>query len=125
MSALVEPLRHNSVARRTLGERTCVIRVEGRFTSRAAIAFAQEVQVAVDDGCLDFVLDLTDVDTVDSIASMIFCEQRLKLEDCEVVLAARHPETIVALADVPVVADWPLRATLADALSTLLLEPVA
>jgi anti-anti-sigma regulatory factor len=101
-----------------------VIRVDGRFTSRTAIAFADQIAGAREEGCTDFVLDLTEVQTVDSIGAMIFCEQRLKLVDCEVVLAARHPETIVALADVPVLADWPLRATLADALTTLLLQPV-
>lgn len=124
MSALVEPLRSSPVARHTLGESTCVIRVDGRLTSRTAIAFADHVAAARDAGCTDFVLDLTDVETVDSVAAMIFCEQRLKLEECDVVLAARHPETIVALADVPVLAEWPLRATLADALTTLLLQPV-
>jgi hypothetical protein len=40
-------------------------------------------------------------------------------------VAARHPETIVALADAPLLADWPLRQTGEEALATLLAEPVA
>jgi anti-anti-sigma regulatory factor len=101
-----------------------VISVDGRFTSRAALAFANELASARQEGCVDFVFDLTAIDSVDSIGAMIFCEQRLQLVDCSVVIAARHPETIVALADAPVLADWPLRATRADALATLLREPV-
>jgi anti-anti-sigma regulatory factor len=124
--AALEPIRHAAVGRQVLGERTCVIRAEGRFTARVAIAFAAELADALEqDGCHDFVLDLSEVDSVDSIGAMIFCEQRLKLVDCSVVIAARHPEAIVGLADAPIMADWPLRSSLADALATLLLEPVA
>ena len=125
MSALVEPYRSGGVSRRTLGECTCVIAAEGRFTSRSALLFARELSAARNDGCSDFVFDFADVTGVDSIAAMIFTEQRLELEDCTVVVAARHPETIVALADAPLLADWPLRSTSDEALATLLLEPVA
>jgi anti-anti-sigma regulatory factor len=125
MSALVEPNRSGGVSRRTLGECTCVIAAEGRFTSRSALLFARELSAARNDGCSDFVFDFADVTGVDSIAAMIFTEQRLELEDCTVVVAARHPETIVALADAPLLADWPLRQTGEEALATLLAEPVA
>ena len=125
MSALVEPYRSGGVSRRTLGECTCVIAAEGRFTSRSALLFARELSAARNDGCSDFVFDFADVTGVDSIAAMIFTEQRLELEDCTVVVAARHPETIVALADAPLLADWPLRPTGEEALATLLAEPVA
>jgi anti-anti-sigma regulatory factor len=125
MSALVEPYRSGGVSRRTLGECTCVIAAEGRFTSRSALLFARELSDARNDGCSDFVFDFADVTGVDSIAAMIFTEQRLELEDCTVVVAARHPETIVALADAPLLADWPLRQTAEEALATLLAEPVA
>ena len=125
MSALVEPYRSGGISRRTLGECTCVIAAEGRFTSRSALLFARELSAARDDGCSDFVFDFADVTGVDSIAAMIFTEQRLELEDCTVVVAARHPETIVALADAPLLADWPLRQTGEEALATLLAEPVA
>ena len=125
MSALVEPYRSNRITRQTLGERTCVISASGRFTSRSALAFARELSAARTEGCTDFVFDFGDVQTVDSIAAMIFCEQRLHLADCSVVIAARRPETIIALADAPMLADWPLRATREDALATLLREPVA
>ncbi|HEX4624523.1 MAG TPA: STAS domain-containing protein [Solirubrobacteraceae bacterium] len=125
MSALVEPYRSGGVSRRTLGECTCVIAAEGRFTSRSALLFARELSAARNDGCSDFVFDFADVTGVDSIAAMIFTEQRLELEDCTVVVAARHPETIVALADAPLLADWPLRQTGEEALATLLAEPVA
>ena len=125
MSALVEPYPSASIIRRRFGERTCVISAEGRFTSRSALAFARELSSARTEGCTDFVLDFESVTTVDSIAAMIFAEQRLELEDCSVVVAARHPETIVALADAPLLADWPLRPTGDEALATLLLEPVA
>jgi anti-anti-sigma regulatory factor len=125
MSALVEPYRSGGVSRRTLGECTCVIAAEGRFTSRSALLFARELSDARNDGCSDFVFDFADVTGVDSIAAMIFTEQRLELEDCTVVVAARHPETIVALADAPLLADWPLRQTGEEALATLLAEPVA
>ena len=125
MSALVEPYRSGGVSRRTLGECTCVIAAEGRFTSRSALLFARELSAARNDGCSDFVFDFADVTGVDSIAAMIFTEQRLELEDCTVVVAARHPETIVALADAPLLADWPLRQTGDEALATLLAEPVA
>ena len=125
MSALVEPYRSGGVSRRTLGECTCVIAAEGRFTSRSALLFARELSAARNDGCSDFVFDFADVTGVDSIAAMIFTEQRLDLEDCTVVVAARHPETIVALADAPLLADWPLRQTGEEALATLLAEPVA
>jgi len=125
MSALVEPYRSGDVSRRTLGECTCVIAAEGRFTSRSALLFARELSAARNDGCSDFVFDFADVTGVDSIAAMIFTEQRLELEDCTVVVAARHPETIVALADAPLLADWPLRQTGEEALATLLAEPVA
>jgi anti-anti-sigma regulatory factor len=102
-----------------------VIAAEGRFTSRSALLFARELSAARNDGCSDFVFDFADVTGVDSIAAMIFTEQRLELEDCTVVVAARHPETIVALADAPLLADWPLRQTGEEALATLLAEPVA
>lgn len=125
MSALVEPYGSGGVSRRTLGECTCVIAAEGRFTSRSALLFARELSAARNDGCSDFVFDFADVTGVDSIAAMIFTEQRLELEDCTVVVAARHPETIVALADAPLLADWPLRQTGEEALATLLAEPVA
>ena len=125
MSALVEPYRSGGVSRRTLGECTCVIAAEGRFTSRSALLFARELSAARNDGCSDFVFDFADVTGVDSIAAMIFTEQRLELEDCTVVVAARHPETIVALADAPLLADWPLRQSGEEALATLLAEPVA
>ena len=125
MSALVEPYRSGGVSRRTLGECTCVIAAEGRFTSRSALLFARELSAARNDGCSDFVFDFADVTGVDSIAAMIFTEQRLELEDCTVVVAARHPETIVALAHAPLLADWPLRQTGEEALATLLAEPVA
>jgi anti-anti-sigma regulatory factor len=125
MSALVEPYRSGGISRRTFGECTCVIAAEGRFTSRSALLFARELSAARNDGCSDFVFDFADVTGVDSIAAMIFTEQRLELEDCTVVVAARHPETIVALADAPLLADWPLRQTGEEALATLLAEPVA
>jgi anti-anti-sigma regulatory factor len=125
MSALVETLRRSIVTRQTLGERTCIISVAGRFTSRAALGFANELSAARQEGCCDFVFDLTGIDSVDSIGAMIFCEQRLHLADCSVVIAARHPETIIALADAPMLAEWPLCATRADALAALLREPVA
>jgi anti-anti-sigma regulatory factor len=125
MSALVEPYRSGGVSRRTLGECTCVIAAEGRFTSRSALLFARELSAARNDGCSDFVFDFADVTGVDSIAAMIFTEQRLELEDCTIVVAARHPETIVALADAPLLADWPLRQSGEEALATLLAEPVA
>jgi anti-anti-sigma regulatory factor len=125
MSALVEPYRSNRITRQTLGERTCVISASGRFTSRSALAFARELSAARTEGCTDFVFDFESVTAVDSIAAMIFCEQRLELEECSVVVAAQHPETIVALADAPLLADWPLRSSRDEALATLLLEPVA
>ena len=125
MGALVEPHRGTTVVRWTLGECTCVISAEGRFTSRSALVFARELSSARDEGCTDFVFDFAAVTSVDSIAAMIFTEQRLELEDCTVVVAARHPETIVALADAPLLADWPLRQTGEEALATLLAEPVA
>jgi anti-anti-sigma regulatory factor len=125
MATLVEFQQRSRVTRTTLGECTCVITAEGRFTSRVALGFARELAAARTEGCTDFVFDFSGVQTVDSIAAMIFCEQRLQLSDCAVVIAARHPETIVALADAPVLADWPLRPTREDALATLLLEPVA
>ena len=80
MSALVEPYRSGGVSRRTLGECTCVIAAEGRFTSRSALLFARELSAARNDGCSDFVFDFADVTGVDSIAAMIFTEQRLELE---------------------------------------------
>jgi anti-anti-sigma regulatory factor len=125
MSALVEPYRGNSVTRRTLGECTCVISAEGRFTSRSALIFARELSAARSAGYIDFVFDFEAVTAVDSIAAMIFSEQRLELEDCTVVVAAQHTETIVALADAPLLVDWPLRTTADEALATLLLEPIA
>ena len=125
MTALVEPYRSGGITRRTLGECTCVIAAEGRFTSRSALLFARELSAARGDGCSDFVFDFAEVTGVDSIAAMIFTEQRLELEDCTVVVAARHPETIVALADAPLLADWPLRQSSEEALATLLAEPVA
>ncbi|HEX3317605.1 MAG TPA: STAS domain-containing protein [Solirubrobacteraceae bacterium] len=126
MSALVEPFRGGSnISRQKLGERTCVITAAGRFTSRVALSFARELSEARTEGCTDFVFDFSSVASVDSIAAMIFSEQRLELQECEVVIAARHPETIVALADAPLLSDWPLRPSRGDALATLLLEPVA
>jgi anti-anti-sigma regulatory factor len=115
----------SSVTRRTLGEQTCVISAGGRFTSRIALNFARELAEARAEGCTDFVFDFEGVATVDSIAAMIFCEQRLQLADCSVVIAAQHPETIVALADAPLLADWPLRPSCDEALAVLLAEPVA
>jgi anti-anti-sigma regulatory factor len=125
MTALAEPLRCSSVTRQKLGECTCVLTVEGRFTARVALSFARELEAARTEGCTDFVFDFTDVGSVDSIAAMIFCEQRLQLVDCSVVIAAQSPEAIIAIADAPVLADWPLRPTREEALSALLLEPVA
>jgi anti-anti-sigma regulatory factor len=125
MSALTEPLRRRNVSRQRLGECTCVLTVEGRFTSRAALGFARELEAARSEGCTDFVFDFTDVGSVDSIAAMIFCEQRMRLFDCSVVIAAHSPEAIITIADAPVLADWPLRPTRDEALSALLLEPVA
>jgi anti-anti-sigma regulatory factor len=125
MTALTEPLRRSNITRKKLGECTCVITVEGRFTSRVALSFARELEAARTEGCSDFVFDFTDVSSVDSIAAMIFCEQRLQLFECSVVIAAQSPEAIIAIADAPVLADWPLRPTREEALAALLLEPVA
>jgi anti-anti-sigma regulatory factor len=125
MTALIEPLRRSSVTRQTLGERTCVISAGGRFTSKVALNFARAIEYARAEGCTDFVFDFTGIVGVDSIAAMIFCEQRAQLTDCSVVIAAEAPEAIVSLADAPVLADWPLRPTCDEALATLLLEPVA
>jgi anti-anti-sigma regulatory factor len=125
MTALTEPLRRSTVSRRTLGERTCVISAEGRFTSRVALNFANALQGARAEGCTDFVFDFTGVVGVDSIAAMIFSEQRAQLVECSIVIAAHAPEAIVSLADAPVLAEWPLRPTCEEALAALLLEPVA
>jgi len=125
MSALVEPFHGSKITRQTLGECTCVITAEGRFTSRMALNFSRELTDARGEGCTDFVFDFASVGSVDSVAAMIFCEQRLELEGCAVVIAAQHPETIVSLADAPLLADWPLRPSREDALATLLAEPVA
>jgi anti-anti-sigma regulatory factor len=125
VGAVVESRGRSGVTRRTLGERTCVISADGRFTSRVALEFARELDRARAEGCTDFVFDFEAVPAVDAIAAMIFFDQRLELGGCAVVIAAQHPETIVALADAPLLADWPLRASRAEALATLLLEPVA
>jgi len=125
MTALAEPRPRSNLARQKLGECTCVVTVEGRFTSRVALSFARELEAARSEGCSDFVFDFTGVGSVDSIAAMIFCEQRLQLFDCSVVIAAQSPEAIIAIADAPALADWPLRLTREEALSALLLEPVA
>src|SRR5262249_35666266 len=57
MTALVEPYRSGGISRRTLGECTCVIAAEGRFTSRSALLFARELSAARGAGCSDFVFD--------------------------------------------------------------------
>jgi anti-anti-sigma regulatory factor len=124
MTALAGELRSSSVKRQRLGECTCVLSVEGRLTSRVALSFASALEAARDEGCSDFVFDFTGVGSVDSIAAMIFCEQRLQLFECSVVIAAQSPEAIIAIADAPVLADWPLRPTREEALSALLLEPL-
>ena len=125
MSALVSPTAAAASPGGRSASARASIAAEGRFTSRSALLFARELSAARDDGCSDFVFDFADVTGVESIAAMIFTEQRLELEDCTVVVAARHPETIVALADAPLLADWPLRQTGEEALATLLAEPVA
>src|SRR5690242_16444755 len=91
MTALVEPFRGGSgISRQRMGERTCVITADGRFTSRLALSFSRELAEARNEGCTDFVFDFCAVASVDSIAAMIFAEQRLELEDCAVVIAAQH-----------------------------------
>ena len=116
-----------SIESTRLGERTCVMRVPAALDAVAARRLEDGVNVAMADGCRDFVLDFTavrgcrDRRPTAALARIAHCLTR---HECEVVVAARSVDLLTFFDSVPSWSRLPLALERNEALALLLERPV-
>ena len=110
-----------------LGERTCVVSVPAALDAGAARHLEDRVNVAMADGCRDFVLDFTAVRGCRDrrpTAALARIAHRLRGDGCEVVVAARHIDLLTFFDSVPSWSRLPIALERDEALALLLERPV-
>jgi hypothetical protein len=110
-----------------LGERTCVVSVPAALDAGAARSLEEGVNVAMADGCRDFVLDFTAVRGCRDrrpTAALSRIAHRLIGDECAVVVAARHIDLLTFFDSVPSWSKLPLALERNEALALLLERPV-
>ncbi|HLM51773.1 MAG TPA: STAS domain-containing protein [Solirubrobacteraceae bacterium] len=112
------------VWREGLGEHACIVEVRGVLSWGTAAELLEAVDAARREGRTEFVLDLSAVTGVDSLATMTLRALPERLELCDVVVAAEAQDAVVAIAQAAIHDDWPLRPTRAEALALLLSRPI-
>jgi hypothetical protein len=117
----------NGIVSTRLGERTCVLGVPAALDAGAARGLEDGVNVAMADGCRDFVLDFTAVHGCRDrrpTAALSRIAQGLAREGCDVVVAARHIDLLTFFDSVPSWSNLPLALERDEALALLLERPV-
>jgi len=110
-----------------LGERTCVVSVPAALDAGAARRLEDGLNVAMEDGYRDFVLDFTAVRGCRDrrpTAALARIAHRLRGDGCEVVVAARHIDLLTFFDSVPSWSRLPLALERDEALALLLERPV-
>ena len=116
-----------SVTSTRLGERTCVVTVPAALDAGAARCLEEGVDVAMADGCRDFVLDFTAVRGCRDrrpTATLSRIAHRLMGQECEVIVAARHVDLLTFFDSVPSWSRLPVALACDEALALLLERPV-
>src|SRR4051812_13823529 len=111
-----------------LGERTCVLSVPAALDAAAARRLEERLDVAMADGCRDFVLDFTAVRGCRDrrpTAALARIAHRMIGQGCDVVVAARHIDLLTFFDSVPSWSRLPLALERDEALALLLERPVA
>ena len=117
----------NVITSTRLGERTCVVSVPAALDAGAARSLEEGLDVAMADGCRDFVLDFTAVRACRDrrpTAALSRIAHRLIGQQCEVVVAARHIDLLTFFDSVPSWSTLPLALERDEALALLLERPV-
>ena len=111
-----------------LGERTCVVSVPAALDAGAARRLEDGLNVAMEDGYRDFVLDFTAVrgcrDRRPTAALSRIAHRLMGRGDCAVVVAARHIDLLTFFDSVPSWSRLPLALERNEALALLLERPV-
>jgi hypothetical protein len=111
-----------------LGERTCVVSVPSALDAGAARSLEEDVNVAMADGCRDFVLDFTAVqgcrDRRPTAALSRIAHRLMGHDECAVIVAARHIDLLTFFDSVPSWSKLPLALERDEALALLLERPV-
>lgn len=120
-------LPRHSVRSEPIGGLACVVAASGELTFSAIGDLELAIEERVGDGCVELVLDFTDVAAVRPSAEIVLRQLRARLADkgCEIAVAASAPAVIASLATAGLVGEWPLERTREDALTALLRRPVA
>jgi hypothetical protein len=116
-----------SIETMRLGERTCVMRVPAALDALAARGLEDGLNVAMADGCRDFVLDFTAVRGCRDrrpTATLSRIAHRLTRQGCDVVVAARSIDLLTFFDSVPSWSRLPLALERNEALALLLERPV-
>jgi hypothetical protein len=116
-----------AITSRRLGERTCVVSVPSSLDATAARGLEDGVNVAMADGCRDFVLDFTAVRSCRDrrpTAALARIANSLVDQRCEVVVAARHIDLLTFFDSVPTWSKLQLALERDEALALLLERPV-
>jgi hypothetical protein len=116
-----------SITSTRLGERTCVVSVPAALDAGAARRLEEGVNVAMADGCRDFVLDFTAVrgcrDRRPTAALSRIAHRLIGRGDCEVIVAARHIDLLTFFDSVTSWSRLPLALERDEALALLLERP--
>jgi anti-anti-sigma regulatory factor len=109
-----------------IGGRACVATAPARFRDDAASRYAALVESALQDGCLELVLDLTAVVDLDSAGAVALCEIEIALKeaDVEVAVAAASQLVLSTLRSAQLDVVWRVAPDVPRALAELLAPPV-
>ncbi|HEU4979209.1 MAG TPA: STAS domain-containing protein [Solirubrobacteraceae bacterium] len=124
MAGLLAPLTKPRLDR--VGGRAWIATAGPRLCDEGAARFAVLVESAVQDGCVELVLDLSEVDDIDSTGAIALCEIEIALTEAgaEVAVAAAHPLVLSTLRSAQLDLVWPVSADRETALAGLLAAPV-
>ncbi len=109
-----------------LGERTCVVSVPAALDAGAARRLEHGIDLEMADGYRDFVLDFTAVRACRDrrpTPALTRIAHRLRRNDCEVFVAARHIDLRTFFDSVPTWSKLPLALDRDEALALLLERP--
>jgi anti-anti-sigma regulatory factor len=109
-----------------VGGRACVAKAPAQLRDDAAVRYAALVESALEDGCLELVLDLTAVRDVDSAGAIALCEIEIAVTEAkvEVAVATAVPLVLSTLRSARLDLVWPVASDLPGALAALLAPPV-
>jgi anti-anti-sigma factor len=124
MTGLVAPIASDRLQR--LGGRTWVATAGPLLRDAAAARFASLVDTALEDGCLELVLDLTAVTELDSTGAIALCEIEIALTEAgaEVAVAAVTPPVLTTLRATQLDLVWRIEPDRRRALAELLSAPI-